>query len=305
MNPDELDLNLLRVLQLLHTEGRVSRVAERLGVTQPAVSNALARLRRQFDDELFVRTPQGMRPTPRAEAMAARVAQALALLQGAATERALFDPATAQRRFTVGMTDIGEIVFLPPLLARLASAAPQVTLSTVRNTAVNLAEAMDSGAVDLAIGLLPQLRGGFRQRRLFTQRYVCLYRQGHPQARALRTLDGFAAAEHVVVVSAGTGHGQVDDRLARAGIARRVRLTVPHFVAVGHILATTDLVATVPQRLAERMAGPFGLQWTPHPAPLPEVAITLFWHARSHGDAASQWLRGELVRLFAHPGGPG
>lgn len=298
MDLDGLDLNLLRVLHGLQRERSVSRVAEQLGVGQPAVSNALARLRRQLGDELFVRTPQGMQPTPRAERLAQGVGQALALLQSALAERALFTPAQATRAFCIGMTDIGEIVFLPPLLARLAELAPQATLSTVRNTAVNLAQALAEGSVDLAIGLLPQLRAGFRQRRLFNQRYVVLCRDGHPQARRLGTLAGFAAAEHLVVVSAGTGHGRVDAQLAKAGIHRRVRLTVPHFVAVGPILAGSDLVATVPQRLAERLAAPYGLRWLPHPAPLAEIGITLFWHARVHDDPANRWLRGELAGLF-------
>ena len=199
----------------------------------------------------------------------------------------------------MGMTDIGEIVFLPGLVERLGRDAPGITLTTVRNTAVNLRDDMATGKVDLAIGLLPQLQAGFFQRRLFLQRYVCLFRTGHAFDRRAPGPADYRAADHLVVVAAGTGHGQVDDWLRRAGIERRVRLSVPHFVGVGHLLQDTDLVATVPERLAQRLAGPFGLRWCPPPVRLPEVAIKLFWHGRLHRSPANQWLRSLVFDLFA------
>jgi DNA-binding transcriptional LysR family regulator len=159
--------------------------------------------------------------------------------------------------------------------------------------------------VDLAIGPLPQLKAGFFQRRLFRQRYVCLFRQGHPLDRGQMSLADFQAAEHLVIVSAGTGHGRVDDLIRRAGIERRMRLTVPHFVSVGHILQRSDMVATVTERLAERLAGPFGLRFLPHPIDLPAVAINLFWHAKVHRSPAHQWLRGLLFDLFGDDTTPG
>lgn len=298
MDLKQLDLNLLLVFNQLLAERSVSGAARALGLSQPAVSNALARLRKAMGDELFLRTSRGMEPTPRATQLAEPVAAALQLLQGALRQDQGFDPATSSRAFTIGMTDIGEIYFLPTLMDALAEAAPGVTVSTVRNTAVQLKDEMETGHVDLALGLLPQLRTGFFQRRLFTQRYVCLMRQGHPLDRRRIGLREFSAAEHLVVVSAGTGHGVVEDELARQGIERRVRLTVPHFVAVGHILAGTDMIATVPERLAQRMAGPFGLRWLSHPAPLPEIGIHLLWHARLHREPANQWLRQLIATRF-------
>lgn len=298
MELHELDLNLLVVFHQLTLERRVSRVAENLGVTQPAISNALAKLRRRFGDELFLRTPRGMEPTPLAEQLALPVGEALALLHGGLNRRAHFDPPTAQAALSIGMTDIGEIYFLPGLLDRLRREAPGVTLSTVRNSAVNLREAMESGEVDLAIGWLPQLKAGFFQRRLFTQRHVCLLRRGHRLAKRRLTLADYAEAEHLVVESAGTGHGQVDEWLRRRGIRRHVRLTVPHFVGVGHILQGSDLMATVPERLAERLVEPFGLVALAHPATLPEVPIHVFWHARLHRAPANQWLRQTVFELF-------
>ncbi len=297
MNPERLDLNLLEVFHQLLLERRVSRVAQQLGVSQPAVSNALARLRKLLGDELFVRTPRGMEPTPYAQQLGESVGQALVQIRSALQQRSRFDAGSSERTFTVAMTDIGEIYFLPALLAHLRQAAPGVRLSTVRNTAT-LKDDLADGRVDLAIGLLPGLQAGFFQQRLFSQRYVCLMRQGHPLAGKRMGLKDFSAAEHVVVVAAGTGHHEADDWLARQGIARDARLVVPHFVAIGHILQASDLIATVPERLAQRMTEPFGLLSRKHPAELPEVAIHAFWHARFHRDPANQWLRGVFFDRF-------
>ncbi|NMG77582.1 hypothetical protein GPA25_22785 [Aromatoleum diolicum] len=147
--------------------------------------------------------------------------------------------------------------------------------------------------------LIPGLQAGFFQRRLFKQRYVCMFRRGHPAASQPMTLDLFQSLEHVVVVSAGTGHGEIDTMLDRAGIRRRVRVVVPHFIAVGHILHSTDLIASVPERFAMRCVEPFDLVYVPHPATLPEIAIKLFRHAKYHRDPANRWLRQLLVEHFS------
>jgi len=294
-----LDLNLLVVFNQLLTERRVSRVAENLGLSQPAVSNALARLRKLTGDALFLRTTKGMEPTPYAQQLSEPIAYALGLIHSAVNQKTSFDPAAAKRAFTVGMTDIGEIYFLPKLMEELARVSPGVTLSTVRNTSVNLRDDMEAGHINLAIGLLPQLKAGFFQRRLFRQRYVCMFRQGHPLGKRKLSLDEFSSARHVVVVSEGTGHGKVDELLDRGGVARNVVLTVPHFVAVGHLLQHSDLVATVPERLAQALAGPFELAYVKHPAALPEIAINLIWHAKYHKDPANEWLRNLVFRIHA------
>jgi DNA-binding transcriptional LysR family regulator len=299
MELKDIDLNLLVVFNQLLAERRVSKVAENLGLSQPAVSNALARLRKLMDDELFLRTTKGMEPTPFAEQLSEPVAYALGMIHSAVNQRTSFDPATARRAFTIGMTDIGEIYFLPTLMEELARVSPGVTMSTVRNTAVNLRDEMEAGHVNLAMGLLPQLKAGFFQRRLFKQRYVCMFRKGHRLDKRKISLAEFSSADHVVVVSAGTGHGKVDELLERSGIARNVRLTVPHFVAVGHILHHTDMVATVPERLALALAGPFELAYVSHPATLPEIAINLFWHAKYHKDPANEWLRALVFRVHS------
>jgi DNA-binding transcriptional LysR family regulator len=296
----DIDLNLLLVFDRLLKEKRVSNVAESLGLSQPAISNALARLRRLLGDELFLRTPRGMEPTPFASELAEPVAYAMGALHAALNQQLVFDPATSARTFTIAMTDIGEIYFTPPLMDLLSRAAPGVTISTVRNTTVNLRDEMETGRVDLAIGLLPRLKTGIFQRRLFLQRYVCIFGAKHPLARKRTlSLEDFCAADHVLVQAEGTGHGRADDLMAARGIARRVRLTVPHFVAVGHILRSTRMIATVPERLAQSIAEPFGLVWRPHPVALPEVAINMVWHAKFQRDSGNQWLRETLFNKFS------
>ena len=298
MELSDIDLNQLVLFQQLMVERRVSKVAENLGLTQPAVSNTLAKLRRQFGDELFVRTPKGMVPTPFAEQLAEPIGYALGMIHSGLNQQSRFEPASVKRSVTIGMTDIGEIVFLPRLLEQLRVAAPGVSLSTVRTTATTLRDDMEAGKVDLAIGPLPQLKAGFFQRRLFRQRYVCLFRKGHTLDRKRLSLTDFKAAEHLVIVSAGTGHGKVDDLIRLAGVERTVRLTVPHFVSVGHILRRTDMLATVTERLAESLIEPFDLTFKPHPVELPEIAINVFWHAKVHRSPLHQWLRGVVFDLF-------
>mgnify|MGYP001160607125 FL=1 len=298
MELSDIDLNQLVLFHQLMVERRFSKFPDTPTLTQPAVSNSLAKLRRLFGDELFLRTSSGMVPTPFAEQLAEPVGYALAMIHSGINQQNDFDPAKLNRPVTIGMTDIGEIVFLPALVERLTREAPGATLNTVRNTAVNLRDDMESGKVDLAIGLLPQLKAGFFQRRLFRQHYVCLFRQGHALDRKRLSLADIKAAQHLVIVSAGTGHGTVDELIRRAGVDRTTRLTSPHVVSVGHILQRTDLIATVPDKLADRLAEPFGLTSRPHPVALPEISINAFWHAKVHRSPVNQWLRGVVFDLF-------
>ncbi|CAB3629938.1 LysR family transcriptional regulator [Achromobacter mucicolens] len=299
MNLKDVDLNLLVVFNELHKHGRVSAAAESLGISQPGVSNALARLRKLLGDELFLRTSRGMVPTPYAESLAQPIADALAALHGTLNARVAFDPARSERAFVIGVNDVGETYFLPRLMRALDQVAPGVTIRTVRTTSIDVRDEMERGRMDLAMGFLPGLKGGFFQRRLFRQPYVCIFRQDHPLARSGVSARQFRAAEHVAIVSEGTGHGVVDEVIARAGIRRRLRLTVPHFMAVGPVLQATDMIAVVPQRFADCACGPFGLASAPCPVKIPESVINVFWHARNHREAANQWLRQVVVDVFA------
>jgi DNA-binding transcriptional LysR family regulator len=295
----DIDLNLLVVFRQLLREGRVSRTAQVLGLSQPAVSNALRRLRHLLEDDLFLRTPQGMVPTPHAQALALPVSQALDDLQRALSLRASFDPASSDRCFTLAMTDVGELYFLPVLMGALAQLAPAVTLRCVPVADAALHSAMATGRVDLALGWLPPAEAGFFQQALFRQRYVALLRAQHPLARRRQIGAAlYRQATHVCVASAGTGHGQVEDALERLGIARRVALTVPHYVALGPVLASADLLATVPERFAERVTQPFGLVTRPLTTRLPTSTICQLWHAHQHREPGHQWLRAQVAQLF-------
>ena len=296
----KFDLNLLRIFHRMMVDRKVSAAAEALGVTQPAVSNALKRLRDLTGDELFTRSSQGMQPTTFAAQIAEPISYALATIDGTLSQPARFDPATDRHMFRLGLTDIGEVYLLPRLLAETAKPAPGVRFTTVRGGSVSLREEMENGGIDLAVGLLPQLQGNFFHRRLLRQTYVLSMRESHPLARKSRwTLADYVKQEHVVVISAGTGHGDIDTLMARKGIIRNVRLTVPHFMAVGHVLQTTDMVATLPESFSRLLEQPFGLISLPHPAGLPTVNIDAYWHRRLHRDPANLWLRNLLFELFS------
>jgi len=299
MDLRDLDLNLLVVFNQLLLDRSASIAAEKLGLTQPAVSNALKRLRAALQDDLFLRTSRGMEPTPYALHLSEPVIYALNALQTAFNTRDSFDPLSSTRTFQIAMTDIGEMYFMPPLMAALAKEAPGVRISTMRPHTGNLRDDMASGTVDVALGLLPNLQAGFFQRRLFRHPYVCVFREDHPVAKAPLTLKQFCELDHVGVLAANTGHGEIDGLLERAGIQRHLKLMLPHFIAVGHVLQTTDLIATLPERFAERCRVPFGLVTSPHPVKLPDIAINLFWHAKFNRDPANIWLRQRLVELFA------
>lgn len=295
----ELDLNLLVIFNQLLIDRSASVAAEKLGLTQPAISNALKRLRLVLQDELFLRTSRGMEPTPYALHLAEPVVYALNALQSALTHRDTFDPTTSQRTFNLAMTDIGELYFMPPVMEALANRAPGIRINTVRPHRGNLKEDMESGSVDLAVGPLPDLQTGFFQKRLFRHRYVCIFRKGHPVARSPISMDLFCVLQHVGVIPENTGHMDVDTLLDKAGIKRMVKLQVPHFIAVGAILQGSDLIATVPERFADRVQDAFGLETSPHPARLPDIAINMFWHAKFNRDPANIWLRQLFVELFS------
>jgi DNA-binding transcriptional LysR family regulator len=232
-----------------------------------------------------------MVPTKFAETLAEPIAYALGTIHKTLNVTSEFDPALTSRAFTIEMTDIGEIYFLPGLMRRLALVAPRIEISTVRNQSDTLRDEMERGEVDLAIGFLPDLKTGFFQRRLFRQRYVCLFRKNHPLAASGLTTKAFLNAEHVSIVAEGTGHGMVDTAIQRAGVERNVRLRVPHFVAVGHILQTTDLIAVVPEAYASRTLAPFDLLSAPCPVKIPDITVNVLWHARNHREPSNQWLR--------------
>jgi DNA-binding transcriptional LysR family regulator len=293
------DLNLLPVFEALFRHGSVTRAAVEMGLTQSAMSSALGRLRRQLDDPLFVNTRSGMLPTPRALELAPSLTDALAMVRGALGARDVFDPRRTTRSLRVYMTDVGETVLLPTLMTYLQERSPAMRLETAQIPAAELPVRMESGEVDLAVGYLPQLPEKIRRARLFEEHYVCMTRPDHPLGRsAPLTLKEYLSARHVVIASMGSGHQILERTLAERGMEENVALRVPHFVVVPLIVAGTDLIVSLPARVAQAWSPLVKVKVHPLPIPLPRFDVSLYWHARVENDAANQWLRGAMLTLF-------
>jgi DNA-binding transcriptional LysR family regulator len=298
VNLRDIDLNLLRVFEAVLREGGVTPAAGRLGLTQPAVSNALSRLRRAFGDPLFVRTPSGMDATPFARELAEPVRQALALLESALAHGPGFDPGTSTRAFRFYMSDLGQIEFLPPLVERVQHAAPGVRLEAVAADLEHIADALGAGTLDLAVGFLPALGPPVARRTLFRDPYLCLMRADHPAIGTKLTRKQFVEASHVLVTYRGGGHRVIEEALERAGVARRIALRVPHFTVVPMVLERTDLVLTLPARVARLFERRGKFKALPPPVPMPAAEVAVHWHERFEADPGNRWLRDQVVELF-------
>jgi len=293
------DLNLLLVFEAMFRHGSVTRAAAQIGLTQSAMSSALGRLRKQFGDPLFVNTRSGMLPTPRALELAPPLTEALAMVRGAMGSRESFDPRSSTRSLRVYMTDVGEMVLLPALMKHLHTRAPAMRLETAQLQATELAVRLETGDIDLAIGYLPQLPDKIRRARLFEEHYVCMTRPDHPLgSSAPLTLKEFLGARHVLIASMGSGHQMLERTLAERGVHDNVALRVPHFVVVPLIVAGTDLVVSLPSRVAGASARLVKVKVHPLPIPIPSFDVSLYWHERVENDPANQWLRGTLIELF-------
>lgn len=293
-----LDLKLLIVFEAMLATHNVTSAASAIGLTQPAMSTSLGKLRRVLGDPLFVRTSRGMEPTPFAMELADPIRHALHLIRQTLNRDKHFDAATSSRTFKLVMTDIGERVFLPDLLRRLSEIAPGINIRTVQLREREMREALESGEMDLAIGFIPALNAGYYQQRLFTRSYVCVTRPDHPVIKNTLSLKQYLAASHAIVSAPGTGHDVVEKVLMQKGLSRRVALHVTHFLAIPLIVANTDLVVTIPAMLAESYLPSGNIKILPPPVKLPVYAIKQYWHERFHEDAANRWLRGLVFELF-------
>lgn len=292
-----LDTRLLQVFDEIYKARSVSRAADQLGLGQPLVSIALGKLRKHFGDPLFVRTSSGMDPTPLGEELVQPIRSAINALETALGYRSTFDPATVQRTFRIAMTDISQLVLLPGLWARLHRAAPGVRVE-VSSLSPATARMLEAGDVDLALGFMPQLDAGFYQQVLFAQHYVCLASVDHPRIRDGMSLEQFESEEHAVVISSGTGHSYLDRELARQNITRKVVLQVPNFLGVAFVVERTDLVVTIPIRLAEMLSDHGRFRIFPTPFSVSGYTVKQFWHERFHHDPGNRWLRALLRELL-------
>ncbi len=304
-NLDGVDLNLLRVLDALLTERHVTRASKRLGLSQPATSHALARLRALLGDPLFVRTPRGLAPTARASQLAGPLRAALAALEQAVAGGGSFDPATARRTFTLATADYGAFVIVPRLVERVQREAPGVDL-WVRALRDDPFEQLALGDVDVVVGPLMAVapRASIHARPLYEERFVCMVRKDHPRVKRSLDLDTWAALPHAFVAPRGTPGGVVDEALASAGRSRRVVLAVPHFLVAPHVVAGSDLVLTIGARVAAPFVEMLPVKVFPPPVALPGFKVSLAWHERAHHDAAQRWLRAMIVEMFREKGQP-
>lgn len=297
-----LDVRLLAVFDEIYKTRSVTRAADGLGLGQPAVSIALAKLREHFVDPLFVRTSQGMEPTPLAEGLLHPVREALDALERVSGHRKVFDPAASDRTFRICMTDISQLVLLPGLWERLRVAAPGIRIE-IAPLSADTGRMLEAGDADLALGFMPQLEAGFYQQALFRQSYVCMLSAGHPRIGESITLAQFEAEDHAVVSSSGTGHLIVDREIARQGIARRIALRIPNFLGVAFVIEHTDLLVTIPRRLGEVLEGRGHFRVLPVPFALPSYAVKQHWHERYHHDPGNRWLRSVISELLSDAGG--
>jgi len=270
-----------------------------LNVSQPTISSSLAKLREILQDELFVRSGNGMQPTPRALALKEPIQRVLAAVKGEILDSGSFDPATEIRPYTITTSDIGETLLLPRMVARLAQDAKRVNLRSVVVRPRHLEEALEAGEVDLAVGYFPDLaRPTTMQQRLFTHGFVCLARTGHPLIKNGLTLEVFLEAHHVVVTSEGSSQELFENALAERGLERRCALHVPHFMSVPFVVASTDLIVTVPRVVAAFFSGLANLQVLDPPIEVPEFAVKQYWHRRFHHDAGVRWLRTMMSEFY-------
>ncbi|MFA7666046.1 MAG: LysR family transcriptional regulator [Burkholderiaceae bacterium] len=293
INLRSVDLNLLVFFDALMSERHVTRAADRLAVSQPAMSNALSRLRLVFKDELFVRTARGMEPTPRALELGAHVH---ALLQQASKLMASdvqFDPAVSLRSFGVRMSDLVGVLILPPLMARLCAEGPGLSLDTVHLSPEQTIEALETDTLDLAVSMELRHASSIRSEELIDDRMVCVHRHGHPLGGGRLTLKGFLSHGHVRVSMSPTDIRFVDSVLAGKGLQRKVALNVSHWLLVPQVLAETDLLAVMSERAAGRIAGP-GVVIRALPFATPGFSWQLYWHRRYEHSRAHRWLRSQF-----------
>jgi DNA-binding transcriptional LysR family regulator len=301
MHPGLPDLNLLAAFEALSIERSVTAAARRQGIGQPAMSAALARLRKLFDDELFVRVGATMQPTPRAEALGPRIEEALTLLRATLGADIGFDPRTATRCFTIAASDGVTLVVMPRVLALLRREAPGVTLRIVGFDKAQVAGMLERGEADLVLGTFRRPAARLVAATLYRERFVGIAHRRHRLVTGPVTLEAWLSCPHALFTLQRDMRGEIDDVLARRGLSRRVALSVGHLLALPALLAESDLVAAVPSRLAPLLAGQ-GIVTFPLPVPVEEWRVLMLSAAGTRRDRAGMWLRSLVRRAVSEKG---
>lgn len=295
MNISGIDLNLMVIFDALMKERSVSKAAKRVGLSQPATSNALARLRTLFDDPLLVRQGNRMVPTDRALGLVPHIHAGLTHFGAALEDPESFDPATTHRFFNIAADDYVSFVLLTSLLQRLRDEAPNITVRVVQPDG-SVGDRMSRGEVDLGFGVAARFPDGVAQQLLFQDGFVFVCREGHPRVGKRITLRQFVALDHLLIAPFGSVRGVVDEALEGRGLERRISLYLPNFPLAAPVLAETDLVAVMAERLARVLAPRHGLRVLPTPLPVGGFAIRMFWDPRHENVPAHRWLRETVVR---------
>lgn len=297
MKLESLDLNLLLVFDALATERSVTQAAAKIGLSQPALSNALGRLRTLFGDPLFERVRGQMQPTPRARQVLAPVSETIAKLREALETQTPFQPKASEREFLISTNDYVEALLLAPLVQQLQRDAPSIAVRTVRTDYLFIppVERLQAGDLDLALGFFgntPQPRSDLLSKVLLGSRLVCILRAAHPRANRRLTLRAFADIPHVrILYPLNERLGSIDPILRSRGLSRRIAVTVPHYLTIPGVVAKTNLLGVVPEWLARREARKLRLKIYEPPIALPDITIMMAWHERLQFDRAHSWFR--------------
>lgn len=298
----QLDLNLLELFDVVWRTRNLTAAGEQLGLSQPAVSHGLAKLRRAYGDALFVRMQRGVEPTPFAGQIAPTVAEALRVVRGTLAKSS-FDPASARRHFRIAMTDIGERFFMPRLWPRLARDAPGVSCECLSPGLDELQHGLASGEIDLGVGFIPGLGAQVLHQKLFREQFVYLARQHHPILVQGHGTNALIRTPHVLASPPGTHHLTAVERvLMRRDVRAPIALRVRSFLCIGPIVAETDLVSPVPNNLAGLIADHLALSLIKPPINLPTFDLRMYWHRRFDDDTALAWLRALMLEMFGVPG---
>ncbi len=295
----EFDLNLLPVALAIYEERSVSRAAQKLGMSQPTVSVALNKLRVALGDPLFVRTSHGMEPTPRAASLITPTKDILQRINAEVLSSAAFDPAVTTRKFTFALSDIGEMVFLPRLLERMRAVAPFASVSSLNLPPEEISAALETGEIDLAIGYFPDLKHrNFFQQRLFSHSFICMLNAAHPIKQNRVSMKQFLQMGHAVIRAEGRSQELFEQLLGKKKIQRRIVLSTPHFMTIPFIIASTDLIVTVPLAVGESFAKLTNIRLVEPPLEIPHFDLKQHWHRRFNKDGPNMWLRSIIVELF-------
>lgn len=299
MNIRDIDLNLLVFLDALLRERSVTKAALAMDISQPAMSNALRRLRKLLGDPVLVRTASGMQPTDRAQKLQRPVRNALAQLETAIAPNRAFEPATAERLFTVLITDYAASVLMPHVVSVLEREAPNIALN-ILSASSDAIDQIERGEADFLVNRFGKLPANFHQHKLWSDRMACLIRKDHPalvEADGELTLDAFLAQKHILITQTGVGLSRIDEVLADSGKSRQISVLTRHYQLPRELVANSDMIVALPARIARYQARHLGLAVLDPPLELPAFDIGIAWGALDHHDVAHRWLRERIIGI--------